>query len=149
METKTFKLVRKTAYFTSWKRREQLRTLRKWKTLVLTRQNLCFSLLNMQICEIAVAVLVVVGWLPQYLNESITQWSSEQLKRSGSVMSHACANWGGGRGWRMLSLSFAISLKPFSVLLQLRNQRRIECRQKTSHFTQCLCSNTKRVAWIF
>ena len=51
----------KTGHFASWKDRERLRNVQKWKMHVQSVQNYCFLLSNMQICDVLVAVVVVVA----------------------------------------------------------------------------------------
>ena len=50
----------KTGHSTSWKQQERLRNVQKWKMHVQSVQNYCFSLSNMQICDVLVVVVVVV-----------------------------------------------------------------------------------------
>ena len=49
----------KTGHFTSWKERERLQNVGKWKMHVQSVQKHCFSLSNMQFCDALVAVVVV------------------------------------------------------------------------------------------
>ena len=51
----------KTGHFMSWKERERLRNVQKWQMHVQSVQNCCFSLSNMQICDVLVIVVVVVA----------------------------------------------------------------------------------------
>ena len=52
----------KTAHFTSWKERKRLRNVHKWKMYVESVQHYCFSPSNMQICDVLVAVVVLLAW---------------------------------------------------------------------------------------
>ena len=51
----------KTGDFTSWKDRERLPNVQKWKMHVQSVQNCCFSIANMQIDDVVVAVVVMVA----------------------------------------------------------------------------------------
>ena len=51
----------KTGHFTSWKELERLRNAEKREMHAQSVQNYCFSLSNMQICDILVAVVAVVA----------------------------------------------------------------------------------------
>ena len=51
----------KTRHFTSWKEREGLQNVKRWKMHVQSVQKYCFSLSNMRICDVLVAVVIVVA----------------------------------------------------------------------------------------
>ena len=48
----------------SWKERERLRNVKKWKLHVQSVQNYCFSSSNRQIYDVLVADVVVVAYVP-------------------------------------------------------------------------------------
>ena len=54
----------KTGHFTSWKEREFLRNVQKWKMFAQSVQSYRLSILNMQICDVLVAVVDVVAKAP-------------------------------------------------------------------------------------
>ena len=56
MLTSSTQLQNKSFQFTSWKERERLQNVKRWKMHVQCAQKYCFSLSNMQICRVFVVV---------------------------------------------------------------------------------------------
>jgi len=54
----------KTSLFTSSRERERLKNVQKWKVHVQSVKNYCFSLSNMQICDVLAVVVLVVASAP-------------------------------------------------------------------------------------
>ena len=55
------KTAKQVIFATSWKERERLRNVQKWKMHVQSVQNYCFSSLNTQICDVLVTFVFVVA----------------------------------------------------------------------------------------
>ena len=87
----------KRTHFMSWKEREGLWNVQKWKMHVLSVQNCCFSLSNMQICDVLVAVLegrVDSSWKYIAISKNVVGENDKcQLSNGDCTTERKCGYW--------------------------------------------------------
>jgi len=75
----------KTGHFTSWKNQNACENVQKWKMHVQSVENYCFSVSNMQICDILVAVTRRRGCL-NLLNKLSTQIEAKRKNAAVQIL---------------------------------------------------------------